>query len=249
MRSARMIVGGIGVIILVAGFAWGATGLHRFGAGHSRYGFYTAHHAVPQRRTTNSVVAVAFDYRSFDTLGEEFILFISVVGVVVLLRALRDEEEEPEAEGLVPEQRQASEAERWLGAALVGPVALLAAYIVTHGQLTPGGGFQGGIVLMGAVAFVFLGGEWVILMRLRRASSWVEMLEAGGAAGFAMIGFGGLLAAGAFFANFLPFGSPGSLLSGGFIPLANVAVGIEVAGATLMVVSELVDQRLLRARK
>ena len=244
--SPRLIVGAIGVVLTVGGFVWGTTGLHRFGSEHSRYGFYTAHHAVAQREATNSVVAVAFDYRAFDTLGEEFILFISVVGVVVLLRSLHDEEEEPEQEKLIPEQRRASDAERWLGTALVGPIAILAAYIVTHGQLTPGGGFQGGVILMAAIAFIFLGGEWVILLRLRRATSWVEMLDAGGAAGFAMIGFGGLIATGAFFYNFLPFGTSGSLLSGGFMPLANVAVGLEVAGATLMVVSELVDQRLLR---
>ena len=91
---------------------------------------------------TNSVVAVAFDYRGFDTLGEEFILFISVVGVVVLLRRVRDEQ--PEQEGDLPaEQRRSSESERWAGAALLGPVIVLAAYVVTHGQLTPGGGFQG----------------------------------------------------------------------------------------------------------
>ncbi len=244
-----MIVGSIGVVLMVGGFAWGTTGLYPFGHEHSRYGFYTAHHAVPQRETTNSVVAVAFDYRGFDTLGEEFILFISVVAVVVLLRTLRDEEEEGSEGDLVPEQRRASEAERWLGAALVGPVALLSAYVVTHGQLSPGGGFQGGVILMAAVAFVFLGGEWVILLRLRRASTWVELLESGGAAGFAMIGFGGLIGLGAFFANFIPFGTSGSLLSGGFIPLANVAVGFEVAGAILMIISELVDQRLLASPK
>lgn len=247
MRRPRMIVGSIGLALIVGGFAWGVTGLPRFGAEISRYGSYTAHHAVPQRKTTNSVVAVAFDYRALDTLGEEFILFISAVGVVVLLRGLRGERKrgrEPDPE-LAGEQRRASESERWLGTALVGPLAILAAYVVTHGQLTPGGGFQGGVVLMAAIAFVLLGGEWAIVLRLRRAAPAVESVEAVGAAGFAMLGFGGLIGAGAFFANFLPFGNSGSLLSGGFIPLANVAVGLEVAGATLMILAELIDQRML----
>jgi multicomponent Na+:H+ antiporter subunit B len=235
MRRPRMIVGAIGLLLVVGGFAWATTGLHPFGAEQSRYGFYTAHHAVPQRKTTNSVVAVAFDYRAFDTRGEEFILFISVVGVVVLLRTLRDEEDEGPEPKLIPEQRRTSESTRWLASGLAGLIAVLAAYIVTHGQLTPGGGFRGGVILMGAFAFVFLGGEWMILLRLRRSSSSVEMVEAAGAAGFAMIGFSGLIALGVFFANFIPFGSSGSLLSGGTIPLANLAVGLEVAGAALMV--------------
>ena len=38
------------------------------------------------------------------------------------------------------------------------------------------------------------------------------------------------------------------LLTGGIIPLANIAVGLEVAGALLMVAAELLDQRLLSTR-
>jgi multicomponent Na+:H+ antiporter subunit B len=240
-----MIIGCLAVLVLVGGFAWGATGLHPFGTGHSRYGNHLAHSTVPQRAATNSVVVTAFDYRAFDTVGEEFILFISVVGVVVLLRAIRgDADDRPEDE-LVPEQRRISEASRWLGAALVGPLTVLAAYVVVHGQLTPGGGFQGGVILMAGLAAIFLGGEYLLLLRLRRSATVPQLADAGGAAGFVMIGFGGLIGTGVFLQNFLPNGSQGSLLSGGMIPLANISVGIEVAGALLMVLSELLDQRLL----
>ena len=45
--------------------------------------------AVPQRHTANVVTAVVFDYRGFDTMGEEFILFAAVSGVVLLLRETR----------------------------------------------------------------------------------------------------------------------------------------------------------------
>src|SRR5207248_10146399 len=135
-----------------------------------------------------------------------------------------------------------SEATRWLGVALVGPLTILAAYVVTHGQLTPGGGFQGGVILMAAGAFVVLGGEYLLLLRLRRSATPLELADAAGAAGFAVIGLGGLIGTGVFFENFIAKGSAGSLLSGGMIPLANIAVGVEVAGALLMVLSELLDQ-------
>ena len=46
--------------------------------------------------------------------------------------------------------------------------------------------------------------------------------------------------------NFLPLGTPGNLLSAGMIPLLNVAVGFEVAGAFTLVMSEFLDQALLR---
>ena len=93
MRSGRMAVGLVGLVLLVGGMAWAATGLRPFGGPISRYGRTVARRSVPQRAATNSVVVTAFDYRGFDTLGEEYILFVSVVGVVVLLRAVRGERE------------------------------------------------------------------------------------------------------------------------------------------------------------
>lgn len=243
-----MIIGGLGLILVVAGLAWAGTGLHAFGKGQSRYGNKVAHSSVPQRGATNSVVVTAFDYRAFDTLGEEFILFISAVGVMVLLRAVRGDAG-PRRRMVEADQRRSSTSSRWLGAALVGPLIVLSAYVVIHGQLTPGGGFQGGVILTAAVAFVGLGGEYLLLLRLRRSATLPELADAAGAAGFAVIGFAGLVGTGVFFANFLPKGSQGSLLSGGMIPLANISVGIEVAGAVLMVLSELLDQRLMGERR
>ncbi|MFL5822857.1 MAG: hydrogen gas-evolving membrane-bound hydrogenase subunit E [Solirubrobacteraceae bacterium] len=248
MRRARLIVGGLGLLMVTGGLVWAGTGLQHFGHVHSRYGTHLAHAAVPQRAATNSVVAIAFDYRGFDTLGEEFILFISVVGVMVLLRAIRGDAD-PRKGVVQAETRQASDSSRWLGAAIVGPLSVLAAYVIVHGQLTPGGGFQGGVVLMAALAFVGLGGEYLLLLRLRRSATLPELADAAGAAGFVVIGLGGLISAGVFFQNFLPKGSPGNLLSGGMIPLANISVGLEVAGAVLMVLSELLDQRLMGARR
>jgi len=42
--------------------------------------------AASERHTTDVVSAVNFDYRGFDTLGEESILFAFVVGATLLLR-------------------------------------------------------------------------------------------------------------------------------------------------------------------
>ncbi len=246
MRRGRMIVGGLGVLLVSAAFTWAATGLHDFGHGSTRYGQLVGRATVPQRAATNAVVVSAFDFRGFDTLGEEFILFISVIGVSILLRSLRSEASQEERVVTAPGPR-GSESQRWMTAALVGPIAVLAAYIVTHGALTPGGGFQGGVILMAAVAVIFVGGEYVVLLTVRKSASWFDMADALGAAAFALIGFGGLVFATAFFENFIAKGKSG-LLTGGMIPLANIAVGIEVAAALLMVIAELLDERLLSTR-
>lgn len=247
MNRGRAVAGAIGLILVIGGVAWGATGLHGFGGYDFRYGAIVAKDAEQNRGAVNSVVVTAFDYRGFDTLGEEFILFISVTGVAVLLRQLRDEINVADEELDLEQERTGSDSVRWLGGFLVAPIAVLGAEVVTHGTLTPGGGFQGGVVLMSAFFFVFLGGEYILLKRLRGSTGWVETIEAAGAAGFAMLGFGGLIASGIFFENFINKGHAG-LLTGGFIPIANIAVGAEVAAALLIVSSELLYQRLLSPR-
>lgn len=244
----RLLFGLTGIVLVVAAMAWAGTGLPAFGHYNHAYGRVIARSSVPDRSGTNSVSITTFDYRGFDTLGEEFILFAAVVGVVVLLRRLREEQEDEDGDQeMRAEDVRASTAERWLGAASVGPVAVLGAYVVVHGQLTPGGGFQGGVILMGAATFLALGGESAMLLALRRSSTAIEMLEAAGAAAFTLVGFGGLVAGGVFFFNFISYGQAG-LLTAGVVPLDNVSVGCEVAGGLLIVTIELFDQRLRRER-
>ena len=48
--------------------------------------------------------------------------------------------------------------------------------------------------------------------------------------------------------NFLPFGTTGSLLSGGTVPVLSVAVGVEVTAGVTLILSEFLDQMLLRSR-
>ena len=80
-----------------AGFAvllvWGLAGLPSFGDFDGRYGQLLARLTVPTRKATEAVGVTTFDFRGFDTLGEEFILFTAAVGVLVLLRVQRASEE------------------------------------------------------------------------------------------------------------------------------------------------------------
>jgi multicomponent Na+:H+ antiporter subunit B len=133
---------------------------------------------------------------------------------------------------------------RGLGAALVGPVLLLGVYIVFHGQLTPGGGFQGGVVLAAALLLVYAAGQLVALERVRPVDL-VEVAEVVGAAAYVLVAVGGLVFAAATMENFLPLGTKGSLLSGGTIPILNLAVGLEVAGGVTLILTEFLDQALL----
>ena len=79
-----------------------------------------------------------------------------------------------------------------------------------------------------------------------RPVALVEVSDAVGAVSYVLVAVGGLVFATVAMENFLPAGTSGSLLSGGMIPLLNIAVGLEVAGAVTLILTELLDQALLR---
>ena len=72
--------------VLFALLLWGFVGMPDFGHYRGPYGFVLDRVATPERHVTNVVNATTYDYRGFDTMGEEFILFAAVIGVVLLLR-------------------------------------------------------------------------------------------------------------------------------------------------------------------
>ena len=75
-----------GMAGLVAFYLWGLAGLPGFGNYPGPYGYVINRIAVAQTKATGVVSAVNFDYRGFDTLGEEFILFVAAAGMAVVLR-------------------------------------------------------------------------------------------------------------------------------------------------------------------
>jgi multicomponent Na+:H+ antiporter subunit B len=237
---------GLAALVALGGLcAWAVAGLPDFG--HPRGPYATAAVRASLRHQVNATVGgVTFDVRGIDTLGEELILFCAAIGATLLLRAQRAEGQAQAAVERHEEAReQAPGSLRGLGAALVGPVLVLGAYVLAHGHLTPGGGFQGGIILAAALVLVYAAGQIFALERVRPVDL-VEVSEAAGAAAYVLIAVGGLVFAGATMANFLPYGQAGMLLSGGTVPVLNVAVGVEVAGAITLIVTEFLDQALLR---
>lgn len=199
---------------------------------------------VPERNVTDTVTAVNFDIRGFDTLGEEFILFVSVMGVMLLLRPQGNEprrQHEDRAKG-----RQAvpiSDAVRVMALLLLPVVVVFGVYVVTHGQLTPGGGFQGGVILATAPLFLYLAGEFIDF-RKAVPRKLVHIAEAVGGGGYAAIGIACLGAGASFLQNVLPLGSNGTILAGGTIPLINASVGLEVTGGLVLVLMEYLEETL-----
>jgi multicomponent Na+:H+ antiporter subunit B len=235
---------------LVACYLWAFAGLPGFGNYPGPYGPEILSRAVAQTNATGVVSAINFDYRGFDTLGEEFILFTAAAGMSVVLRRLRGEREQAPVAPPVDEARnrdlpQTSSAVRVAALVLVGPTALIGWWLATHAQANPSGGFQGGVLLASAFMLVYLSGEFLAFRRL----SPVTLLDAGealGAGGFAAVGVAAVAQGLPYLYDFLPLGKvPGAVSSSGTIALISFLVGIEVAAAFILIIGELLEQTLL----
>jgi multicomponent Na+:H+ antiporter subunit B len=240
----------LGAGLLLATLVIGVNGLPAFGHVHTIYSALVQRIEPPTRRATDLVTSLNFDLRAFDTLGEEFILFASVSGVALLLRHVRAGESDADSGPQRPPTPEAhpfsttSDALHLLSLVLVPLLVALGFYVIIHGALTPGGGFQGGVVLAAAPIAALVAGRYVALKR--DGPDWaLDAFESTGATAYVLIGIGGLVFSGAFLQNFLPPGSQGDLLSAGTMPLNSLAVGIEVTGAFLLIWSEFLDQTLV----
>ncbi len=209
--------------------------LPHFGGDRHPYGDRAVRTSL-HRHTANTVASVNFDQRAFDTLGEMTILFAAVLGCVVLLRQTRDEHRaRPEpADVARPVRRYAL---------VVLPVALLSGlYVIAHGQLSPGGGFQGGVVTATALHLLYLGADYRALERIRPVGLY-EVGDALAASAYLVTGLAGLIGGTAFLANtLLPYGTFNTLSSGGTEPLLNAAIGMEVACAVVVLLARFLDQ-------
>lgn len=235
-----------GMAGLAAFYLWGLSGLPGFGNYPGPYGDIINRIAVAQTKATGVVSAINFEYRGFDTVGEEFILFAAAIGVATVLRHLRDERQHKardEAAGRdVP---PTSEAIRMVALILTGPVVVMGWYLASHAQTSPSGGFQGGVVLATGFIMIYLAGQFLAFKRISPVDV-TDAVGAVGAGGFAAVGISAVAMGLPYLTNFLPLGSaPGAVSSSGTIALISFFVGVEVASAFVLIVSELLDQTLL----
>lgn len=236
-------------ILILAAFvlAWlvlrAMAGLPGFGHYPGPYGDILNHVAYYQRHLTNIVTAINFDYRGLDTLGEEFILFAAVAGVVVLLR------DEPNREPADPEQPAApgrpdlprSDDSAWMSTGFLGLTLVFGIYVILHGQLTPGGGFQGGTITGTATLLIYLTRNYRAFCSIVPKAS-TDALEAVGAAAYGLVGIAALAAGSVFLQNILPLGKTGDLWSSGTVFVINFFVGVEVAAGFTVIFLEFTEE-------
>ncbi|GHV38874.1 hypothetical protein AGMMS49546_09990 [Spirochaetia bacterium] len=133
----------------------------------------------------NLVAAVYLGYRAFDTLGELVVLLAALSTAMGLIR------EKGSADPALPGGTTARHGRKRhtdiidMTAGKLSPMVLLfGCYLMTYGYQSPGGGFQGGVVLASGIIFIALGRRdgGVGLLDARRLAlgkaglGWIEMI-------------------------------------------------------------------------
>ena len=95
----------------------------------------------------NSVTSLLAAYRGYDTMFETTVIFTAGVSLIMLLRRPRREGYAQKSAPLVDQTVL-----RVVSKMSIPFILLFGLYVITHGELGPGGGFQGGVVI--ACAFI-----------------------------------------------------------------------------------------------
>ena len=117
---------------------------------------------------------------------------------------------------------------------LVPYILIFGLYLISYGHLSPGGGFQGGVVLASGIILLALARGTDSAQKLFPERN-LRIVEAKAFFLFLFMGIGGLVAGGYFLQNFLPLGKAGEVPSAGFIFFLNLIIGLKVsAGISLI---------------
>jgi multicomponent Na+:H+ antiporter subunit B len=227
----RLILFAIACLCLLPAAFHIARSMPAFGAHPLPYGDAINAAAPVQRHVSNMVSAVNFDYRGFDTLGEEFMLLCAVTGTTILLRGNRGEALSAQPGRVAGRPvRPRSEAITLVCRIFAGTTVLFGPYIALHAMTTPGGGFQGGVIVASGMLLVFLGEGYTSWRRVM-PSEVLDACEGVGAALYALCGFASMLAGAPFLTNILPLGTAKDVFSGGLMLIENAGVTLAVAGS------------------
>jgi multicomponent Na+:H+ antiporter subunit B len=157
LPGARSILGAIVFSALAGGLILGMSELPEFGDPSSPASTHVSprfiEDAAAETGAANMVTAVLADYRGYDTLGETAVIFAAGLGCLVILASAGPRPDLPAAGMSHPFGSIILDA---VARILVPIVLLFAVYVLVHGHISPGGGFQGGVLF----------GSGLIMMRL-----------------------------------------------------------------------------------
>jgi multicomponent Na+:H+ antiporter subunit B len=102
----------------------------------------------------NMVTSVLADYRGYDTMFETAVIFTAGLAVIAILRRYKKLDPSRPPERYTISEGYPDTIIRFIARQLVPFIQLFALYVVAHGHHSPGGGFQGGVIL--GASFILL---------------------------------------------------------------------------------------------
>ena len=188
-----------------------------------------------QTATANAVTSVVTFFRGIDTVGEVTVLFLATTGIALMLSSTqRTYEKVVQQESFILD----------IGSKmLLNVIVLFGVYVIVHGHLSPGGGFQGGVVIATAFLLLFLANP-----NMKLKHSILTLGESLSGAAYVLIAIISLFKINILLGNFLPHpvSQIGELVSGGIIPIIYIIVGIKVGSEMSVIVEYFVKEDYLK---
>jgi multicomponent Na+:H+ antiporter subunit B len=223
------------IVVWVTGavLIYGTVDLPVFGdpaaAAHNHVAPYYINESPQQIGIPNMVASVLASYRGYDTLGEVVVVFAAVIGVISLLGLRR----RPAGVEYASRDHEKHEVLKVIASMIVPVIMLFALYVQFHGEYSPGGGFQAGVIFAASIilyALVF-GLEAARRIIPRRVLDWLPAM------GVLIFGGVGVLTM-ALGGNFLDYNvlaaEPQTAQQRGII-MIEIGVGVTVASVMLLI--------------
>ena len=199
----------------------------------------------------NLVSGIYLGYRAFDTMGETIVLLVAVSGTIGILKKIKEmmaSEKREETGGAsafsLPAEKRSTHTLRTnlieVVTGKIGPIVLIfGVYVMVYGHLSPGGGFQGGVIIASGIIFLALGSGLNTSAAFADAAA-LNRLEAGALLLFVLASLSGIPAGKGFFGN--PVENL-MTMPAAFIILLNAVIGLKVgAGIGLLCISMLGEE-------
>lgn len=173
----------------------------------------------------NTVAGMILDYRAFDTFGESTVLFAATAAVLFITLSKHTKEWTDRGPFAEPSNDLIFQL---VGKLLLPMIFVYGVYVVLNGHLSPGGGFSGGAVL---------GGGLILASSMFGQKRLTKVLTPNVTTGMSvacLLCYAAMKSysfyTGANHVGWeIPKGTPGDILSSGFILPLNICVGIIVA--------------------
>ena len=114
-------------------------------------------------KVPNLVTAVLADYRGYDTMFETVVILTAGISIFAILRVVRRDDDPSAPEPVASDRTIDGDHHRiivGITCRIAAPlIQIFALYVVAHGHYSPGGGFQGGVMLGASFILLALSGS------------------------------------------------------------------------------------------